>query len=82
MTPSKVDLHVQGMTCASCPGRVERTLCKLPGVVEASVNLPMERASITYLPDNVDLAQLKTAIENAGYTPQGFGGDGGAGGRP
>ncbi len=65
-----VDLGVSGMTCASCSGRVERALRKLSGVVAASVNLPMERASITYLPDSVALAQLKAAIEDVGYTPR------------
>ena len=41
-----VELDIQGMTCASCVGRVERKLGKLDGV-EASVNLPLESATVT-----------------------------------
>jgi P-type Cu+ transporter len=65
-----VDLGVSGMTCASCSGRVERVLRKLPGVVDASVNLSMERAHISYLPDSVTLADVKAAIQDTGYTPK------------
>lgn len=43
-----IDLPVQGMTCASCVGRVERALKKLPGVQEAVVNLATEKASIRF----------------------------------
>ena len=58
---------VEGMTCAACVGRVERGLQKTPGVLDASVNLATERASITYLPDAVSPAALKAAIRKAGY---------------
>ena len=44
------DLPIQGMTCASCVGRVERGLSKVPGVEVASVNLATERATVTYDP--------------------------------
>ena len=44
---TKVVLDVEGMTCASCVGRVERALKAVPGVVQASVNLATERAEIT-----------------------------------
>ena len=50
-TPSsslQVDLPVQGMSCASCVGRVERVLKKLPGVQDASVNLATEQARIHF----------------------------------
>ena len=43
----KFELSVEGMTCASCVGRVERVLKKLPGVQEAVVNLATEKASLT-----------------------------------
>ena len=39
-------LQVEGMTCASCVGRVERALRKVPGVQDASVNLATESARI------------------------------------
>ena len=40
---------VSGLTCASCVGRVERALTKVPGVLEANVNLANERATVEYL---------------------------------
>ena len=42
---ASVELAVEGMTCASCVGRVERAIKAIPGVTEATVNLAMERAS-------------------------------------
>jgi len=65
-----VDYGVMGMTCASCVGRVERALSKLPGVLDAQVNLSMERASITFLPDVTSAVELRATIADAGYTPQ------------
>src|SRR5918993_5962529 len=44
---------VSGLTCAGCVGRVERALEKVPGVLEASVNLANERATVEYLADEV-----------------------------
>ena len=60
-------LPIEGMTCASCVGRVERALQKMPGVVEASVNLATEAASVRSAP-GIGLADLRLAIEKAGYT--------------
>lgn len=61
-----VDLQVDGMTCASCVGRVERALKKVPGVQSAVVNLATERASVQ-LQGNADAAALIAAIAKAGY---------------
>ncbi len=61
-----VQLRVGGMTCASCVGRVERALRKLPGVVEANVNLATETASV-HADASVTPAQLAQAIDKAGY---------------
>ena len=61
-----IDLPVQGMTCASCVGRVERALKKLPGVQEAVVNLATEKASIRF-EGAADLPAAIAAIEKAGY---------------
>jgi Cu+-exporting ATPase len=61
------DFDVGGMTCASCVGRVERALKRVPGVRDASVNLATERASVT-LQDRVDKDVLIRAIADAGYT--------------
>ena len=64
---STLDLTVHGMTCASCVSRVERALRKTDGVLDASVNLATERATIAYLPGSVSPAHLKAAIRDAGY---------------
>ena len=61
-----VDLQVDGMTCASCVGRVERALRKVPGVQSATVNLATERASVQWRGDT-DVNALIAAIEKAGY---------------
>jgi Cu+-exporting ATPase len=58
---------VTGMSCASCVGRVERALKKVPGVLEANVNLASERATVEYLGGAVELWDLETAVEGAGY---------------
>jgi len=60
-------LPIEGMTCASCVARVERALQKVSGVVEASVNLATESASVRSAP-GLGLADLRVAIEKAGYT--------------
>lgn len=61
-----VSLQVEGMTCASCVGRVEAALKKVDGVQSASVNLATERADIT-LAKPVDRQVLIQAIEQTGY---------------
>lgn len=58
---------VTGMTCAGCVGRVERALGKVPGVLEANVNLANERATVTYLGGSVEPRDLEKAVEGAGY---------------
>ena len=60
------DLPIQGMTCASCAGRVERALRKLPQVSSVSVNLASEQARIEAPAGS--LPQLISAIEGAGYS--------------
>ena len=65
---ARCTLPVAGMTCASCVGRVERALRKVPGVVAASVNLAAQTASVEYLSGAASLADLRAAVEGAGYT--------------
>jgi P-type Cu+ transporter len=59
-------LPVVGMTCASCAGRVERALAKVPGVREASVNLATEVATVKADPA-LDPQAMRAAVEKAGY---------------
>jgi len=63
----QASLSVNGMTCASCTARVERSLKRLDGVLDASVNLATERASVTYLPGLLTPADLSAAVTAAGY---------------
>src|SRR5918992_6235546 len=60
-------LGIMGMTCASCAGRVEKALKKVPGVLDANVNLANEKATVEYLPGDVELRDLEKAVEGAGY---------------
>ena len=64
---AEIELPIEGMTCASCVNRIERYLGKTPGVVEASVNLATETATIRYLPEVAGRAELVGAVEAAGY---------------
>jgi Cu+-exporting ATPase len=64
--PERLSLPIEGMTCATCAGRVEKALRALPGV-EASVNLSAERAEVRYDPVRVDPRVLFEAVERAGY---------------
>ena len=69
-TASTLDLGIGGMTCASCVGRVERALRKVPGVQEASVNLATESARVTYELSEQMEARLRRAVRDAGYEPR------------
>ena len=61
-------LDISGMTCAACVNRVEKSLAKVDGVSEASVNLATETASVHFDPTRVDTAALSAAVTKAGYT--------------
>ncbi|MDQ3481450.1 MAG: cation transporter, partial [Actinomycetota bacterium] len=63
---TRVDLPVQGMTCASCANRIERKLNKLEGV-EATVNYATEQASVEFDAAKVGTEDLLGAVEAAGY---------------
>jgi Cu+-exporting ATPase len=62
-------LALEGMTCASCAARIERTLNKVEGV-EATVNFATETASVSFDPSVVAPGQLAVAVERIGYRAQ------------
>jgi Cu+-exporting ATPase len=59
-------IKIDGMSCASCVGRVERVLAAVPGVDKVSVNLATEMARVESA-QPVDFAVLAQAIDKAGY---------------
>lgn len=61
-----VSIDIKGMTCASCVGRVEKALLKVPSVTAANVNLATERATVTLSNPNQTDALL-AAVAKAGY---------------
>ncbi|TCM65794.1 Cu+-exporting ATPase [Acinetobacter calcoaceticus] len=61
-----IELQIEGMSCASCVGRVEKALNAVSAVAQAHVNLATERASIQ-LQHDVDLAVLIAAVEKSGF---------------
>ncbi|MGK5065451.1 heavy metal translocating P-type ATPase [Janthinobacterium sp. LB3P112] len=62
----EIDLNIAGMTCASCVGRVEKAVLKVPGVLAASVNLATESARIK-VTGGLEAGTLIAAIDKAGY---------------
>lgn len=63
-----VSLPVAGMTCAACSARLEKVLGRVPGVVEARVSLPAERADVEFVPGETDRATLADSIAKAGFS--------------
>jgi P-type Cu+ transporter len=58
---------VTGMSCASCVASVEKALLSVPGVIDASVNLAAESATVEYLAGTAGRRELQRSIEGAGY---------------
>ena len=63
----KVTIPVKGMTCAACQARVQRALQAKPGVLDASVNLMLKNAAITYDPAMTSPMDLVETIRETGY---------------
>jgi Cu+-exporting ATPase len=61
---------IEGMTCASCVGRVEKALARVPGVERASVNLGIEKAEVVADLGRVSAKEIAGAVDEAGYTPR------------
>ena len=69
----QVELAIEGLSCASCVGRVERALREAAGVLEAQVNLATERASVRVLEGAATAATLEAVIAKAGYAARPLG---------
>ncbi len=66
-TENQISLPVEGMTCASCVARVEKTLKKINGVSSVSVNLATEKATIIFDDNLVSLSDISRKVAEAGY---------------
>jgi Cu+-exporting ATPase len=73
---TKTTLNIGGMTCASCVGHVEEALKEAPGVVNASVNLATEKATVEYVPGVTGIPELSRAVQEVGYRVEGVEGEG------
>jgi Cu+-exporting ATPase len=67
MTDQVLRIEIEGMTCASCVGRVERALQAVTGVTQAQVNLATKTARVTFSPDVTTSQAVADAATNAGY---------------
>lgn len=67
MAAKQTTIQITGMTCAACANRIEKGLNKLEGVNEATVNLALERASVSFDSDKMSVQQLEDKISNLGY---------------
>lgn len=65
---AELSVPVNGMTCASCVSHVERAIKELPGVSNVVVNLATNKASLRYDPAQASLADVRRAVDHAGYT--------------
>ncbi len=66
-TGVRITLPVEGMTCAACQASVQKALQRQPGVLDASVNLMMKNAAVTYDPAVTGPEALVEAVRDTGY---------------
>ncbi len=66
---SQVTIPIGGMTCAACSARIERMFNNTEGVIEASVNLATEKATVEFDPGVIRPSDLKQIISDLGYKP-------------
>lgn len=65
---SRVTIPIGGMSCAACAQRIEKTIKKLDGVADVSVNFASEKATVIYDPQKIRLSAIRETIEKIGYT--------------
>jgi len=63
----RVDLPIDGMTCAACASRIERVVSKLPGVRSAHVNFATRVATVVYVQSQISIEQIRERIARLGY---------------
>lgn len=68
LAQQQTTLQIAGMTCAACANRIEKGLKKLEGVADANVNFALEKASVTYSPEQVSVSAMEEKIAALGYS--------------
>lgn len=68
----RMDLAVEGITCAACMSTIEHGLNRLPGVERARVNLTMRRLAVAWRPGETDAAAIVRRLERLGYRAHPF----------
>ncbi|MBW2334745.1 MAG: HAD-IC family P-type ATPase, partial [Deltaproteobacteria bacterium] len=63
----RIDIHIVGMTCASCASTVQSGLAGLPGVNKASVNYATSKATVLYQPQKINVKDLVKSVKQSGY---------------
>lgn len=66
----RMELHIEGMTCAACSARLEKVLSRLPGVNGVGVNLTTEQAQIQFPAEVLSSAEIIAAVQRAGFTAE------------
>jgi len=62
-----ISIPVEGMTCASCVARVEKSISKIEGISNVAVNFATEKASFDINTSVADISKIKEAVEDEGY---------------
>lgn len=63
----EASLQITGMTCAACAVRIEKGIKKVDGVVDANVNLALEKATVTFDPEKTSIQSLQDKVRDLGY---------------
>lgn len=64
----KMEILIEGMTCAACAARIEKVVSRIPGVESVQVNLASEKGQIVYILGLVKDEDIYRAVEKAGYS--------------
>ncbi len=64
---SRIDLAIDGITCAACLGDIETAMKRLPGVMNARLNLTSHRLAVTFDAEKIEAGGLTNALETIGY---------------
>jgi Cu2+-exporting ATPase len=64
---SRIRVAVLGLSCSACAVSSAEVLQQIPGVLEANVNYANHEGQIRYIPGVLDIADMKIALQQAGY---------------